>query len=46
MLHFEMALELITALECALAAINEARIFIVNGSIDNNSTSDNMDLTC
>jgi hypothetical protein len=46
MLHFEMALEVITALKCALAAINGARIFAVDGLTDNNSTSGGTDLTC
>jgi hypothetical protein len=45
MLHFEMALEFIAAFKCALAIINGARVFAVNGSIDSNSTSGGMDLT-
>jgi hypothetical protein len=45
MLHFEVALEIITAFKCALAIINGAKIFAVNGSIDNNSTSGSTDLT-
>jgi hypothetical protein len=45
MLHFEMALEVITTLKCAPAAINEARIFVVNGSMDSNSTSGGTDFT-
>jgi hypothetical protein len=40
-----MALELITAFKCALAIINGARIFAVNGSIDNNSTNGGTDFT-
>jgi hypothetical protein len=45
MLHFEMALKFITALKCAPATINGARIFAVNGSIDNNLISGGTDLT-
>jgi hypothetical protein len=45
MLHFEMALEFIAAFKCALAMINWARIFTVNGSMDSNSTSGGKDLT-
>jgi hypothetical protein len=45
MLHFEMALEVITALKCALTAINGARIFTVDGSTDSNSTSGGTDFT-
>jgi len=45
MLHFEMALEVIIAFKCAPATINGARIFAINGSIDNNSTSGGTDLT-
>jgi hypothetical protein len=45
MSHFEMALELIAALECPCAAINGARKFAVNGSVDSNSTCDSTNLT-
>jgi hypothetical protein len=45
MLHFEMALELVTTFECALAALHGARIFAVDRSIDNNSTGGGTDLT-
>jgi hypothetical protein len=42
---FEMALERITALKCARAALHGARIFAVNRSIDSNSTGGGTDLT-
>jgi len=45
MLHFEMALELIDTFKCPCAAINGARKFAFNGSVDSNLTSDNMNLT-
>jgi hypothetical protein len=45
MLHFEMALEIIAAFKCALAIINGAKIFAVNGLIDSNLTSGSTDLT-
>ncbi len=45
MLHFEMALELIVAFKCPCAAINGARKFAFNGSVDSNSTSDSANLT-
>jgi hypothetical protein len=40
-----MALEFIDAFKCALAIINGAKVFAVNGSIDSNSTTGGMDLT-
>jgi hypothetical protein len=45
MLPFEMAPEVITAVKCALATINEVRISAVDGSTDNNSTSGSMNHT-
>jgi hypothetical protein len=45
MSHFEMALERITALKCARAALHKARIFAVNRSIDSNWTGGGTDLT-
>ncbi len=46
MLPFEMAPEVITAVKCALATINRARISAVDDSTDSNSTSGGTDLTC
>ncbi len=45
MSHFEMALELVTAFKCALAALHGASIFAVDRSIDNNSIGGGTDLT-
>jgi len=45
MSHFEMALELVTAFKCALAAVHGARIFAVDRSIDSNSIGGGTDLT-
>jgi hypothetical protein len=44
MVHFEMGLQVIVALEGPHVAINRARKFTVDRSIDGNSTGDSTDL--